>query len=87
MSVTILQMYYDYINVRATIRLDDEEEIAQVYQTFYTTGTQMMQMKVWRHNEVLQTVQSICIINGLLKICKSGNMRQKIKWISKLQYI
>ena len=45
MSVTILELYYDYINVRASIRLDDEQ-IAQVYQTFYTTGTQIVQMQV-----------------------------------------
>ena len=45
MSVTILELYYEFINVRASIRMGFEE-IAQTYQTFYTTGTQMMVMKV-----------------------------------------
>ena len=45
LSVSITAMYYENINVRASVRRWSEE-IAQAYQTFYTIGSQLMQMEV-----------------------------------------
>jgi hypothetical protein len=45
MSVTIMEMYYDHINVRSIIRRNNEE-IASNYNEFTLPGTQMVQMLV-----------------------------------------